>query len=66
MVRRNKTVQHGVDLTPQKVEKLIKTLVPTLTKLGPEYLEANKTALTKELSDSLRARQTATSKLGSN
>ena len=58
--------QHGVDLTPQKVEKLIKTLVPTLTKLGPEYLEANKTALTKELSDSLRARQTATSKLGSN
>ena len=58
--------QHGVDLTPQKVEKLIKTLVPTLTKLGPEYLGANKAALTKELSDSLRARQTATSKLGSN
>lgn len=58
--------QHKVKFTPERVEKLMKNLVPTLTKLGPEYLEANKAALTKELSDSLRARQTATSKLGSN
>jgi len=54
--------QHKVKLTPERVEKLMKNLVPTLTKLGPEYLEDNKAVLTKELSDSLKAGQTTGSK----
>ena len=49
--------QHKVKFTPERVEKLMKNLVPTLTKLGPEYLEAHKATLTRELSSSLRSGQ---------
>ena len=49
--------KHGVDLTPERVEKLMKNLVPTLTKLGPEYMETHKLKLTRELSSSLRSGQ---------
>ena len=47
----------GYRITPERVEKITKALLPTLTKLGPEYLEQNKASLIKELVTSLKSEQ---------
>ena len=41
--------EQRVKFAPGKVEKITKALVPTLTQLGPEYLETHKNELTKGL-----------------
>ena len=49
--------EQGVKFTSERVEKITKALVPTLTELGPEYLEVHKKELTKALVTSLKSEQ---------
>ncbi len=49
--------EQKVKFTPERVEKITKALVPTLAKLGPEYIEKNKGELTQELATSLKSGQ---------
>ena len=57
--------EQRVKFTPGKVEKITKALVPTLTKLGPEYLETHKNELTNGLIIFLKEGQTYASRIGS-
>ena len=57
--------EQRVKFTPGKVEKITKALVPTLTKLGPEYLETHKNELTKGLVTFLKDGRTYASRIGS-
>ena len=57
--------EQRVKFTPGKVEKITKALVPTLTKLGPEYLETHKNELTNGLIIFLKEGRTYASRIGS-
>jgi uncharacterized protein (DUF2164 family) len=58
--------EQKVKFTPEIAEKITKSLVPTLTKLGPDYLETKKALLTKELVSSLKHGQTYASRIFGN
>ena len=45
--------EYGVTCTPEIYEGLVKTLKPTVTALGSEYIEANRGMLTKDLTKDL-------------